>query len=258
MHVSCSLELDNHGTSQFPHFSDQLLSLRQYFGLLLVAAAASLSQIVVDIYFIDLSSKWLTTARGVFTTDEVPYIVIAMPTGDMVATIEYGIAFTIYLVAYAAIVYYGVRTWAHMRRVMALAGPGAGVAATQRRDAAQRQLTAVLVTQALGPLLLNVLPGIYTTVQNGIDPAQSATADAVFAPTALLTVSSNWVPVLGGVLALAIIRPYREALLSWCRRLVPFCGGGTVNTQSGGVGMVTVVVTSSSAPIAPISVAHVA
>lgn len=202
--------------SAFAALRDTRLSLRNYFLLFLIPAGAALAEVCIFIAFVNLSptDAAFTNARAVFTLDEVPYITSASPTGDSSSFIEYSLPLIVFIVSYALIVYYGARTWYHMRRVVTLAGTE-DTRAAARRDAAQRQLTAVIILQAALPLLFGFVLGVYTTVSNGIHPEISTTtASAVLTPQALLTVSTNWSSVVNGVLTLVIIRPYREALLS--------------------------------------------
>lgn len=139
--------------------------------------------------------------------------------------------------SYTATVLLNVRIWRQMARSFALITTGE----MQMREM-QRQLSVVLLLQAVVPFVTEVLPGSFVS--------------AVFLLSLplryecyLVTISYTWMPVINPLMALGLIQPYRTAL---CRLLVCRKGGEegnplTVNPVSN-AGGVTVVRVSSVYP----------
>lgn len=193
-------------------FRDRQLPLRTYFLLLLIPVWAALLVCAVSVYSTYFTDDRMARARAIFTPDEAPYIISYNGVEDAVKTaIPNLVSFVCDVAAYVAIVYYGLRTWLHVRRAIALAG-GAAV----NRDV-NRQLFAVLLFQAMTPLLLGVLLGVYTEAAT---LTTAGSTNASFSAQSPLSLSLNWMPVANGLFALGVIRPYRQTALGAlsCRR----------------------------------------
>jgi Serpentine type 7TM GPCR chemoreceptor Str len=169
----------------------------------------------------DTSEASLVHARSVFNSDEAPYIVSCLTSGLL--SVANSTALIYVILAYSAIVYYTVRTWLHMRKMVALVD---GAAAQSKLRGANRQVSAVLLLQAISPIVLGGALGVYTSFLLSVTQASAAgltaqaSADSLMAQS-LLTVTLNWLPAANGLFPLLVIRSYRRELLL---RVVPCWG----------------------------------
>jgi hypothetical protein len=107
---------------------------------------------------------------------------------------------------YVAIGYFSVRIWLHVRG-QTLQIPNA------RARAINRQVSITLTAQALTPLALTIGPQIYLVVVSLIGSEQGENDSMGF--------FISWLPVIDGLSALIIIRPYRMAVLRALRLAKP-------------------------------------
>lgn len=195
-------------TSNTTSSRDRRLSLRTYFLLLLIPVGAALTLCSATARGAGLSDEDLARARAAFTPEDGPYVISY--NDPFWYTVSNSLTLLYTIGAYAVVVCCSVRTWLHMRRMIALTGEAA---ATRLRDA-NRQVTTVLLFQTLSPLVFGIALACYVAAVN----LKSGGNDASILTQSLLAVPLNWMSAANGLFALMVIRSYRRVVLQALRR----------------------------------------
>jgi len=109
---------------------------------------------------------------------------------------------------YIAVIVLNGRIWRQLHSDFSMISAGGGVASVRMLEM-NRQITIVLLLQAITPFLTEVLPGALQSLSSVVNitcRAECYVASALY----------SWMPVLHPTMTLLFIRPYRAALARIC------------------------------------------
>jgi Serpentine type 7TM GPCR chemoreceptor Str len=209
----------------FHYCSDNRAAPLVHIYLFLIPGLIGTVTVVLSVLNADLSDEVFSNASTVLAPDElrtlVAYADARIPSLVNSLAEMFSLAACIY--TYTAVVFFSVRIRSRLRASVEM------LAADSRLREVNRQLNRVLATQALVPLVFAILPPILISVAHRIATISNSTK-------AFLGLWMSLQPVVNGLVTLAVVKPYRQAIAKALRGR----GFGSVSTHATAVRAIAV------------------